>query len=369
MNRLAPPVLPVALAAVMTLLGGCSAALPGQQLTRSSAQRPDATIGDVELLEISADLVTKMQAERPLPEIPVDLLEFKPDPYRIGAGDTLYITVWDHPELTSPAGAQQQQLANGRLVRPDGTLFYPYIGPISAAGLTIEELRLAISLRLAKYIENPQVDISVIDYGSQRVTVQGAFRNTAPIPVTARPLTLRRALGDAGIDTDEADLSGLVITRDNQRYGLDLDALNRTSGVVPDIYLKAGDHLFLPYNDRKEIYVVGEVHRPQAINFKTTDVTLSQALGRSGGLDPKTSRGDAVYVIRGMEDMSRPSQVFHLDARKATSFVLAGHFRLKPGDVVFVGPARVTRWSRFIDQLLPFSNIINNSANTRDLIN
>lgn len=351
------------------LASGCSTGLPGQQLTRSSAQRPDPTIGDVELREISADLVARMHAERPAPEIPDALLEFLPEPYRIGAGDTLYITVWDHPELTSPAGTQQQQLANGRLVRPDGTLFYPYIGPITAAGLTIEELRLAISLRLANYIKVPQVDIAVIDYGSQRVTVQGAFEDTAPIQVTARPLTLRRALGDAGIDTDDADLSGLVITRDGRRYRMDLDELNRNPGVVPDIYLKAGDHLFLPYNDRKEVYVVGEVFRPQAINFKTTDLTLSQALGRSGGLDPKTSRGDAVYVIRGMEGMRQPSQVFHLDARKATAFVLAGQFRLQPGDVVFVGPARVTRWARFIDQLLPFSSIINNSANTRDLIN
>lgn len=351
------------------LASGCSAGLTGQQLTRSSAQRPDPTIGDVELLEISADLVTRMHAERPAPQVPDELLEFQPEPYRIGAGDTLYITVWDHPELTSPAGTQQQQLANGRLVRPDGTLFYPYIGPITAAGLTIEDLRLAISMRLATYIKVPQVDISVIDYGSQRVTVQGAFVDTAPIQVTARPLTLRRALGDAGIDTDDADLSGLIITRDGRRYRLDLDALNRTPGVVPDLYLKAGDHLFLPYNDRKEVYVVGEVFRPQAITFKTTDLTLAQALGRSGGLDPQTARGDAVYVIRGMEDMSQPSQVFHLDARKATAFVLAGHFRLQPGDVVFVGPARVTRWARFIDQLLPFSNIINNSANTRDLIN
>lgn len=364
MNRIVLPVL-----LVSALSAGCAATLPGQQLSRSSATREDADIGDVELVEINSDLLLRTQQARSVPEIPSELIAFRPEPYRIGAGDTLYITVWDHPELTSPAGTQQQQLANGRLVRPDGTLFYPYIGPITAAGLTIEELRLAISLRLAKYIEHPQVDISVIDYGSQRVTVQGAFRNTAPIPVTARPLTLRRALGDAGIDPEEADLSGLVITRDGRNYVLDLDALNRRSAIAPDIFLKAGDHLFLPYNDRKEVYVVGEVQRPVAINFKTSDITLTQALGRAGGLNPQTSRADAVYVIRGMEELGRPAQVYHLDARKATSFVLAGHFRMQPGDVVFVGPARVTRWARFIDQLLPFSNIINNSANTRDLVN
>jgi len=47
-----------------------------------------------------------------------ELLNYKPDAYRIGANDLLYITVWDHPELTAPSGPQQQLDANGRLVAP-----------------------------------------------------------------------------------------------------------------------------------------------------------------------------------------------------------------------------------------------------------
>ncbi|MBO7942975.1 hypothetical protein JTP77_044770, partial [Streptomyces sp. S9] len=88
------------------------------------------------------------------------------------------------------------------------------------------------------------------------------------------------------------------LTRDGRQYRLDLDELNRGGSVAKDIYLKAGDHLFLPYNDRKEVYVVGEVVRPQAMTFKTTDLTLTQALGRAGGLNPLTAKGQAVYVIR-----------------------------------------------------------------------
>ena len=100
-------------------------------------------------------------------------------------------------------------------------------------------------------------------------------------------------------------------------------ALNR-DGVAQDIYLKPGDRIYLPYNDRKQIYVVGEVRTPQAISFKTTDMSLTQALGRAGGLNPETSKGKAVYVIRGMDDTANlPATVYNLDARSPAAFALA----------------------------------------------
>jgi polysaccharide export outer membrane protein len=35
---------------------------------------------------------------------------------------------------------------------------------------------------------------------------------------------------------------------------------------------------------------------------------------------------------------------------------------LRPGDVVFVGAAGITRWNRFVNQLLPFSGILRNAS-------
>jgi len=194
--------------------------------------------------------------------------------------------------------------------------------------------------------------------------LQGAFTNTAPQDVTTVPLTLSQAVGRAGIDVENADISGLVLTRDRRSYRLDLDALNRNGNVAQDIYLKPGDHLYLPFNDRKEVYVVGEVLRPQALNFKTTDMSLTQALGRAGGLDPTTAKGSAVYVIRGLNNNTKsPAAVYHLNAKSPAAFVLADRFSLHAGDVVWVGPAGITRWNRYLTQLLPLTGIIRNAAN------
>jgi polysaccharide biosynthesis/export protein len=355
------------LVAATTFLHGCMWA-PGQHMSRTALSTSAADENShVRLVPITPKLLAMDRASAAAAQsVPEALLAYQPQPYRIGAGDTLYITVWDHPELTSPAGSQQQTLANGRLVRSDGTLFYPYVGELKVAGMTIEELREAISTRLGKYVTNPQVDVNVIGYGSQRVLLQGAFVKTEPQLITAVPLTLVQALGTAGINTEQADLSGLVLSRDGRDYTLNLDALNSARGVAPDIYLKPGDRLFLPYNDRKEAYVVGEVVRPLAITFKTTNLSLTQALGRAGGLNPTTSKGKAVYVIRGVEDLEHlPATVYQLDARSPAAFALADQFAVKPGDVVFVGPAGVTRWNRLLSQLLPLSSILNQAASAQ----
>jgi polysaccharide export outer membrane protein len=353
----------VAAVALTTLLNGCMWA-PGQHMSTNSLIRdnaPDSHL--VQIVPITPKLLAMDRAEAQAAVAPPELLAYQPEPYRIGAGDTLYITVWDHPELTSPAGPQQATLANGRLVRSDGTLFYPYVGELKVAGMTIEQLREAITEKLTKYIQNPQVDVNVVGYASQFITIKGAFVKTDPQQVTAVPVTLAQAIGVAIINPENADLSGLVLTRDNHNYTINLDALDNGTAAIPKIYLKPGDQIYLPYNDRHEAYVMGEVNRPLAIIFKTTDLTLTQALGKAGGLNQTSAKGNAIYVIRGVKDLQKaPATVYQLDARSPEGFVLADEFKVEPGDVVFVGPASVTRWNRFISQILPLTSVLSNAA-------
>lgn len=346
-------------AALASSLAGCIWA-PGQHLSTGSLTRDDQIDnGHVQLIPITPKLLVMDQAVEESRTVPAALLDYQPGPYRIGAGDTLYITVWDHPELTSPAGPQQATVANGRLVRSDGTLFYPYVGQLKVAGMTIEELRKAISDKLATYIEKPQVDVSVVGYGSQHVTINGAFMKTDPLPINAVPMTLGQAVGAAMVDPKEANLSDLMLTRDGHVYHLDLDPLDHDSTLAESIYLKSGDRLYLTYNDNQEAYVVGEVNRPMAIPFKTSALTLTQALGRAGGLNQNSAKGKAVYVIRGAKNIeTTPATVYELDASSPAAFALADHFDVKPGDVVFVGAAGVTRWNRFFSQVLPLATAL-----------
>lgn len=349
------------------LLGGCVLA-PGQRMDTGALKDNDSDLGSrVDLVQITPKLIAMDQAARQQTTIPQALLTYHPSAYRIGPGDVLYITVWDHPELTVPAGSQQQIYANGRLVRPNGTLYYPYVGSINVKGMTMEQLRAYIAKKLAAYVEKPQVDINIIKYDSKRVWLNGAFTHPGTQPITVTPLTLAQALGAAKPDPAEADLSDLVLERDGVDYHLDINALRHGPKGPSDIYLKAGDHIFLSYNDHHQIYVMGEVRQPRALPFKTSSMTLSQALGEVGGLNEVTSKGKAVYVIRGVADLEQqPATVFQLDAKSPAAFVLADNFPLQAGDVVFVGAAGVTRWNRFLSQLLPLSAILRNAAGAQN---
>lgn len=352
--------------ACLLALNGC-VLYPGQHMNvHASGDTSNPNIASFKVIPITPREIASYQAATPPPSIPAALTAYQPPAYRIGAGDSLYITVWDHPELTSPAGAQQQALANGRLVRPDGTLFYPYAGVLKAAGKTVEQLRAELSRRLAKYVPSPQVDLTIISYGSQKVTLGGAFVSAAPQFLTVTPLTLEQAIGTANVNTTQADLSNVILSRDGHDYHLDMDALSNSPQGMKDVYLKGGDRVFLSYNDNHEVYVVGEVMQPQALRFKTSTLSLTQALGRAGGINQDTAKGRAVYVIRGVKNLQQePSAVYQLDASSPEAFAMASQFPVRAGDVVFVGAAGVARWNRFVSQLLPFSTLLDNTSNAR----
>lgn len=349
----------------LTVLAGCVLA-PGQGM----AVRGDNDY--VQLVPITPQLVTSDQAAAAAPVIPPALLDYHPQAYHIGPGDTLYITVWDHPELTSPAGSQQESQANGRLVRPDGTLYYPYVGQMKVEGMTIEQARQALASGLSHWIKNPMVDISVANYASQHVVLEGALVKSGSQAITTVPMTLGEAMANAGVDNQNANLANVQLTRGDQTYHLDLSGYAGPGGPAGKIYLEAGDRVLVPYNDRQKVYVMGEVTRPQALRFKTADITLTQALGDAGGLNEVTSKG-MVYVVRGAFDKNghkaqRPT-VYQLDLKSPAAFALADGFDVKPGDVVFASAAGVTRWNRFLSQLLPLTSALSAAASSNYYIN
>ncbi len=281
--------------------------------------------------------------------------------YKIGVGDVISVTVWDHPELTIPAGGFRSAESTGYLVGPDGTFYFPYAASVHAVGRTVDELRTELSQRLAKYIERPQVDVRVAGFRSQRVYVTGevgAKPNTATggvvqsgiLPITDVPLTALEAINQAGGPTAEADLRRVVLTRDGKTHMLDLQGYYETGMIDRNWVLRAGDLVYVPDRSYNKVFVMGEVRQPASLQMVKARMTLSEALGETKGLDPTTANSSKIYVIRNAQE--RP-EIYRLEGSSADAMLLSNQFPLRPRDVVYVAATELTRWNRFIQQVLP----------------
>ena len=143
---------------VAAMLGACAMA-PGMKMTEPA----EVTGGDVVRVQpITLELINRMEAAD-LVKVRQVAEEFTAitQGYIIGVGDILQIIVWDHPELTTPAGQFRDAETSGQQVGDDGYLFYPYVGMVKAAGMNIAALRDVLTERLSAYIQNPQLDVRV----------------------------------------------------------------------------------------------------------------------------------------------------------------------------------------------------------------
>ena len=155
----------------------------------------------------------------------------------------------------------------------------------------------------------------------------------------------------------------MKFTRDGFTYDIDYEYLSRNSQIQNYIYLKAGDVIHLPDNSLNQVHVIGEASNPISIDLTRKSIPLSVALAKAKGLNQATSKGKDVYILR-PEDYQGKPRIFKSDISSPTGYLVAGEFNLQAKDIVFIGTAGVTSWSRFINQVLPFTDFINSSENT-----
>jgi len=285
------------------ILAGCT--VPGAYLnlddTNDSANSAEAVdiLEQVNVYPLTADKMASYKKPRVSAQInPVLDSKLAGYEYRVGAGDILNVTIWDHPELTIPAGSYRSASESGNWVHADGTIFYPYIGFVPVAGKTVVEIRAMLTTKLAKFIETPQVDVNVAAFRSKKTYITGEINEPGQQFITNVPLTLLDAVNNAGGLAEDADWRNVTLTRQGVEKNLSLHALMQRGDLTQNRLLIPGDIVHVPRNDGQKVFVMGEVNEPKLLKIDRAGMSLTEALSSVGGINQLAADATGIFLVR-----------------------------------------------------------------------
>lgn len=218
---------------VAALLSGCGASLNNQlEQTDSSG--------------LSAGLVAEQASVRLPREAQTFTAAATPGntAYKIGPHDVIEISVF-----------KVQELSRSVQVADNGHVNLPLIGDVAAAGRTAQELERDLVKKYGqKYLQSPQVTVSIKEYNSQRVTIEGAVKKPGVYPVRGKSSLLQFIATAEGLDQN-ADFTVVVFRNTGgKRSAAKFDISAIRAGTAADPAIQSGDVIVASSSALKETF-------------------------------------------------------------------------------------------------------------------
>ncbi len=315
------------------LLTGCASEPVKRPEYIAPKQQPEPEMVTLGMTE--EERMARLEALRNLPE----------DDFILGQGDVLFVSVYDESDLT----------IDGIPVRPDGKISFPLIGDIAAKGRTSSEVRDELTERLEKFLVEPKVSVLVRQFNSQQYTIMGQVVSPGTYPLNTKVM-LTQALAKSGglkqgqfhaTSVELADLSHSFISRDGEMLPIDFIALFSGGDLRYDIPLRSGDYIYVPSGLTQEVYVLGEVNRADMFAYRE-GMSLTKALVIAEGFS-RIADLDRIHVVRGSLTDPELYVVNLKDIYSGKETDIA----MEPGDIVYVPPTGLAKWSQIVNQILP----------------
>ena len=379
----------IALSLLSALVTGCAtSAGPSRQAVEKAPAR--SSLYGMQLVDITNDVAQRVNVEPLQGDFASNLGDASPVGTRVGVGDALEITIWEAAPAalfgTANIGGMPESGVNSQLqtsrantlpvieVGPSGSVTIPFAGQIPAAGRTLREIEQEIVSRLSGKAHLPQAIVRIARNATLNVTVLGDVRQPQRVPLTPRGERLLDILAQAGGTSQPLERMTIQVTRGGivQRMA----ASDLVRDPRQNIILQSDDVItafFQPYS----FTILGAAGKNDEVRFEGAGITLSQALGRIGGLQDDRADPRGVFLFR-WDDPKLLGQVatgvqpnaegkvpviYRADLKQADTFFAAQRFGMRNGDVMYISNSQLSDLQRFVNivasSLLPVATVRN----------
>jgi len=248
--------------------------------------------------------------------------------YKIGPGDVIQIIVWKQPDFSHTL-----------TVSPSGTIYYPFLGKIKVAGLTLEEVEKIIKEKLSKeYIKNPKVGVILKECNSRKIFIFGEVTNPGVYKILNKTPILEILFKAGGLTKKAGKF--LLINRKKKDKNLsktetikvNLEKLLVKGDLSQNVMVQPGDIIYVAPKEEKIIYVLGEVENPGPYKIEG-DVTVLEAIRMAGGFTPSAAK-HRIEVLREENGKKKRIRVNVVEIERKGK--LEQDILLKPGDIITV---------------------------------
>jgi polysaccharide export outer membrane protein len=151
-----------------------------------------------------------------------------------------------------------------------------------------------------------------------------------------------------GVNKEGADMYTAYVARNKQIIPVNLKRLLDFGDMSQNFFMEDRDIIYVPNNDEKKYFVLGEVAKPGVVFYKDP-VDVIEAVAQGGGF-MTTAQRKQVVVVRG--DLRSP-QIFEVNMLAMMEGKSFDRFALQKGDIVYVPRTIIADWNVFISQLVP----------------
>ena len=245
--------------------------------------------------------------------------------YRIGPRDLLSVHVDEDAKLNGD-----------RRVSESGVINLPLLGDVPVVGKTTSEVMQAVKKLLEdRYMQRASVDVQVTEFRSRPISIIGAVKQPGNLGFSGHWTVLEAITAAGGLTENHGNVAYILRRADNgltDQVTIDLEDLMVRGDQRLNIPIFANDLINVPVTIDVNVYCLGEVVKPGALAFKSSErITVLAAIAHAGGL---TDRASSKILIKRATHTDGPAEIT-VDYKK----ILAGKepdVDLRQGDVVVV---------------------------------